>query len=229
VNPQPAWTKPAARSVAARARRKTRRDLSCPDGGGTRRAPRIFRMVEAAIRCPGRRGSPWIVTTPHRVFSRASRKISATSSSGTGGRPGGFGWRHLAATGAGGSAAACPVSRSDGTRSARGRIRASAAATAVSLHDSRSLGFARHSTAISCRSARISASLDAGDRASSASQEGAVTSSPIGECDTPGVDGAGAVVQGQARWQSFRPAQGLDGISGGHAEPALAAHLGTAC
>ena len=30
-------------------------------------------MVEAATRCPSRRSSPWILTTPHRVFSRARR------------------------------------------------------------------------------------------------------------------------------------------------------------
>jgi hypothetical protein len=44
-------------------------------------------------------------------------------------------------------------------------------------HDSFGLGFVRCSTATSCRSARISASLDAEDRVSSASQEIAVTSS----------------------------------------------------
>ena len=69
-----------------------------PDGGGMRWARRILRMVEAATRRPSRRSSPWILTTPHRVFSRARRRISATSSSGTGGRPGGLGWRHFAAT-----------------------------------------------------------------------------------------------------------------------------------
>jgi hypothetical protein len=35
-------------------------------------------------------------TTPQRRFSRASRKINATSSSGIGGRPGGLGLRHFA-------------------------------------------------------------------------------------------------------------------------------------
>ena len=73
-------------------------DPSRPDGGGMRWARRIFRTVEAATRCPSRRSSPWILTTPHRVFSRARRRISATSSSGIGGRPGGLGWRHFAAT-----------------------------------------------------------------------------------------------------------------------------------
>ena len=82
VNAQSTWKKSAARSVAAWARRKTRQDPSCPDGGGMRWARRIFRMVEAATRCPSRRSSPWILTTPHRVFSRARRTISATSSSG---------------------------------------------------------------------------------------------------------------------------------------------------
>jgi hypothetical protein len=54
-------------------------------------------MVEAATRYPSRRSSPWTRTTPQRRFSRASRKISAMSSSAIGGRPGGLGWRHLAA------------------------------------------------------------------------------------------------------------------------------------
>jgi|tagenome__1003787_1003787.scaffolds.fasta_scaffold20972094_1 hypothetical protein len=53
-------------------------------------------MVEAATLCPSRRSSPWMRTTPQRRFSRASRGINATSSSGTGGRPGALGWRHLA-------------------------------------------------------------------------------------------------------------------------------------
>ena len=47
---------------------------------------------------PEPRSSPWILTTPQRRFSRASRKIRATSSSGSGGRPGGLGCRrHFAA------------------------------------------------------------------------------------------------------------------------------------
>jgi hypothetical protein len=54
-------------------------------------------MVEAAARYPGRRSSPWILTAPQRRFSRASRTINATSSSGIGGRPGGLGWLHFAA------------------------------------------------------------------------------------------------------------------------------------
>ncbi len=47
----------------------------------------------------------------------------------------------------------------------------------VSVQDMRGLGFVRRSTATSCRSASISASLADEDRASSASQDSTVTSS----------------------------------------------------
>ena len=60
-------------------------------------------------------------------------------------------------------------------RSAFGRTRASAASTARSVQDRRGLGFARRSTATSCRSARISASLDEEDRARKVSQVNTVT------------------------------------------------------
>ena len=66
VSAQSTWKKSVARSVAAWARRKARQDPSCLDGGGMRWARRILRMVEAATRCPSRRSSPWILTTPHR-------------------------------------------------------------------------------------------------------------------------------------------------------------------
>jgi hypothetical protein len=58
-----------------------------------------------------------------------------------------------------------------------GKTRASAASTARSVQDKCGLGLARRSTATSCRSTSISASLDADDRASNASQDTTVTSS----------------------------------------------------
>jgi hypothetical protein len=140
-------------------------------------ARRILRMVEAATRCPSRRSSPWILTTPHRVFSRARRTISATSSSGTGGRPGALGWRHLAATSRRCQRSSVPGVTIRRARSPLGMILASAARTARSVQDIRGLGFARRSTATSCRSASISTSLCDEDRASSASQDSTVTSS----------------------------------------------------
>jgi hypothetical protein len=177
VNAQSTWKKSAARSVAAWARRKTRQDRSCPDGGGMRWARRILRMVEAATRCPSRRSSPWILTTPHRVFSRARRRISATSSSGTGGRPGGLGWRHFAATRRRCQRSSAPGVTMRRARSALGMFLVSAARTARPVQDIRGLGVVRRSTATSCRSASISTSLADEDRASSASQDSTVTSS----------------------------------------------------
>lgn len=56
-------------------------------------------------------------------------------------------------------------------------ILASAASMARSVQDMRGLGLVRRSTATSCRSASISASLADEDRASSASQDSTVTSS----------------------------------------------------
>jgi hypothetical protein len=133
--------------------------------------------VEAAALCPSRRSSPWILTTPHRVFSGARRTISATSSSCTGGRPGGLGWRHLAAT-----RRRCQRKSVPGVTIRRacrhlGMTLASAARRARSVQDIRGLGFVRRSTATSWRSASISASLDDEDRGSSASRDSTVTSS----------------------------------------------------
>jgi hypothetical protein len=103
--------------------------------------------------------------------------INAASSSGTGGRPGGLGWRHFAAT-----SRRCQRSNVRGAtirraRSPVGMILASAASTARSVQDTRGLGLVRRSTATSCRSASISTSLAAEERASSASQDSTVTSS----------------------------------------------------
>ena len=55
-------------------------------------------MVDAATRWPSRRDSPWIRTAPHQRLSLVRHEISAVSSSEIGGRPGGFGRRHVAAT-----------------------------------------------------------------------------------------------------------------------------------
>jgi hypothetical protein len=111
------------------------------------------------------------------VFSRARRTISATSSSGTGGRPGGLGWRHLAATRRWCQRSSVPGVTIRRARSAFVMILVSAVSTARSVQDMRGLGFVRRSTATSCRSASISTSLDDEDRASSASQDSTVTSS----------------------------------------------------
>jgi hypothetical protein len=134
-------------------------------------------MVEAATRYPSLRSSPWMRTTPHRRFSRAIRKINATSSSGTGGRPGALGWRHFAAAIRRCQRSSVPGVTIRHARSAFGRTRASAASTARSLQDKCGSGVARRSTATSCRSASISASSDAEDRVSNASQDTTVTSS----------------------------------------------------
>ena len=134
-------------------------------------------MVEAATRWPSLRSSPWILTTPHRVFSRARRTINAASSSGIGGRPGDLGWRHFAAT-----MRWCQRNNVLGVtirrvRSPLGMILASAASTARSVQDMRGLGSVRRGTATSCRSASISTSLADEDRANSTSQDTTVTSS----------------------------------------------------
>jgi len=123
------------------------------------------------------RSSPWILTTPHRVFSRARRRISAARSSGTGGRPCGLGWRHFAATSRWCHRSSVPGVTIRRARSALGMILASAASMARSVQDIRGLGFVRRNTATSCRSASISTSLTDEDRASSASQDSTVTSS----------------------------------------------------
>jgi len=99
------------------------------------------------------------------------------SSSGTGGRPGGLGWRHFAATSRRWQRNSVPGVTIRQARSPFGMILARAASTARSAQDMRGLGLARRSTATSCRSASISASLADEDRASSVSQDSTVTSS----------------------------------------------------
>jgi len=150
--------------IMARWRRNAVGAQDLPDGGGSHPAP-------------SRRSSPWILTTPRRVFSRARRRISATSSSGTGGRPGGLGWHHFAATRRRCQRSSVPGVTIRRVRSPFGMILVSAASTARSVQDMCGLGFARRSTATSCRSASISTSLDDADRATSASQDSTVTSS----------------------------------------------------
>ena len=103
-------------------------------------------MVEAAARRPGRRSSPWILTAPHRVFSRARRRISAARSSGTGGRPAALGWRHFAAASRRCQRSSVPEVTIRRARSPLGMILVSAASTARSVQDIRGLGFARRSS-----------------------------------------------------------------------------------
>ena len=79
VTAQSTWKKSVASKVVAWARRKVRHVSSWCAGGGIRCERRILRMVEAATRCPSRRSSPWMRTTPHRGFSRARRRMSAIS------------------------------------------------------------------------------------------------------------------------------------------------------
>jgi hypothetical protein len=110
-------------------------------------------------------------------FSRARRRISAMSSSGTGGRPGALGWRHFAATSRRCQRSSVPGVTIRRARSPLGMILASAARTARSVQDIHGLGLDRRSTATSRRSASISTSLADEDRASSASQDSTVTSS----------------------------------------------------
>ena len=61
------------------------------EGGGMRRVCRMRRIVAAAVRCPSRRSSLWMRTTPQVRFSVARRTIKVVSSSLIGGRPGGRG------------------------------------------------------------------------------------------------------------------------------------------
>jgi hypothetical protein len=82
----------AARIVAACARGKVRQRSSRTCEGGIRWERKILRMVPAPVRCPRRRSSPWIRTTPRRGLSRASLTISPASSPASGGRPGALGW-----------------------------------------------------------------------------------------------------------------------------------------
>jgi hypothetical protein len=114
------------------------RDLA--DGGGGRP------VAEPA-------NSPWILAAPRRMFCRASRRMSATGSSGTGGRPGGLDCRHLAATSRWCQRSSVPGGAIRWACSASGVIFVKAAGTARPVRDTRGLGFARRSTATSCRSA----------------------------------------------------------------------------
>jgi hypothetical protein len=85
------WKKSTARIVAACARRKARQRSSRAPGGGIRWERKILRVVPASVRCPRRRSSPWIRTTPQLGFSLSSLTTSSASSSASGGRPRGLG------------------------------------------------------------------------------------------------------------------------------------------
>ena len=152
-------------------RRGVRHDSSRWRGGGIRCVRRILRIVEAATRCPSRRSSPWIRTTPHVLFSVASRTISATRSSAIVGRPGDLGWVHLRATSRWCQRSSVPgVTRRD-ARTVLGSIRVNADSIARSVQPRRGFGFARRSTAISWRRASNSASFADDDRPNRASQD----------------------------------------------------------
>jgi hypothetical protein len=88
-----------------------------------------------------------------------------------------------------------------------GMVLVSAASTARPVQDMRGLGFARRSTATSCRSASISTSLDDEDRAAGASQDSTVASRRQVSATQTGADDAGAVVPGQTQRLSIRPLQ----------------------
>jgi hypothetical protein len=127
-------------------------------------------MVDAATRCPSRRSSPWMRTTPQVLFSVARRTMSETSSQGIGGRPRGLGWVHLRATSRLCQRSSVPGVTKRHPRTDVGSIRANAANTARSGQPSRGFVFARRSTAISWRRASNSASFADDERANRASQ-----------------------------------------------------------
>jgi len=112
---------------------------------------------------------------PQAGFSRVIRTTRSTSAGGVGGRPGGRGWRHFAATNRRCQDNSVPGVTIRCARSCFGNNRASAAITALSLH----VGFGgpacRRSTVVSCHSTNISTSFDAGDRANSTNQDKTVT------------------------------------------------------
>lgn len=131
------------------------------DGGVVRRRRRTLRMVAAATRWPRRRSSPWIRVYPHDGLSPASRRISSTSSSPIGGRPGGRGCRHLAATNLRCHRSTVPGATSRWARRCLGSSRISAANNARSVQSSRGVGLVRRSTATSWRNTINSTSLAA--------------------------------------------------------------------
>ena len=63
-NAQSRWNRSIAKMDRAWARRNVRHWSSRADGGGIRRRRRILRIVPAPIRCPRRRSSSWMRTTP---------------------------------------------------------------------------------------------------------------------------------------------------------------------
>ncbi len=145
-------------------------------------------------------------TTPQVRFSRARRRMSSITSSGSGGRPGGLGSRHFAATSRRCQVRSIPGVTSRLLRSPFGSTRASAASAARSDQDSFGFGLARRSTATSWRSASISASLEAEDRASNESQDTTVTSSRYTSGTSTSADHADREGAGRPMAR-FRPAQ----------------------
>lgn len=167
------WKKSVAKIVPAWARRNARQvgPSSRIGAGGTRWLRSVLRMVAAATRWPIRRSSPWMRVYPQDGFSLAIRRISSTNSCGIGGRPGGRGWRHLAA-----ASRRCQPNTVLGVtsrcvRSSLGISPISAANSARSAQSSRGLGFARRNTATSWRSTRSSTSLTALPRPTNTSHE----------------------------------------------------------
>ncbi len=165
--------KSQARSVWACERRKERqvcREARCGAGGRPERRRRR-RIVAAATRWPSRRSSPWILTYPQVGFSRARRWMSATVSSGNGGRPDLTAvWRHFQRTRRRCQVSSVPGVTSRWRRKADGRCRARAESTARSAHESFGRLICRRSTATSWRRARISALFAAVERPSNRKQ-----------------------------------------------------------
>ena len=112
-------------------------------GKGIRWERRILRMVPAPVRCPRRRSSPWIRTTPQRGLSLASLTINFASSLASGGRPGAFGWVHFLATMRRCQRSSVPGVTIRCARSAVGRIRANAANSARSAQSTLGLELPR--------------------------------------------------------------------------------------
>ncbi len=162
------------------------------------------------MRPPGGRGAavrPGCGPRP-RSGSAANRTMIAITASGTGGRPGGRGCRHRAATSRRCHRSSVPGVTIRCARSTFGSTWASAAKTARSGHDSRGFGLVRGRTATSCRSASISASFDADDRASRAIHENTWTTSRYGNRAATAEIIKDDETPGQTQWPRFRSGQG---------------------
>src|SRR5581483_8276040 len=142
-NAQSTWNRSIARMDRAWARRNARHWSSRTAGGGMRRLRRILRIVPAPIRCPRRRSSPWMRTTPQVRFWLASRTISSANSLSSGGRPGDRGWVHFLVTIRRCQRSSVPGVTTRYRRRSLGSIRDSAASRARSVQSSRGSGFTR--------------------------------------------------------------------------------------